>query len=186
MPNKFLNNNIFNHMESSSSSITASSYAGFGHRLVAYMIDGIITGIIYTAVLTPILTVLGLQIASDVQDASSMNTMTEEEATSAIVGLAGSIIGMVMMAVIAVYAIQILYYSIMESSRYQASLGKMAMGIKVVDLDGNRISFRTALLRAIGKILSQSIMWIGFIMAAFTDRKQGLHDIIAGTLVVKK
>ena len=173
-------------MESPSSLITATSYAGFGHRLVAYIIDGIFTGIIYTAVLTPIFTVLGLRIASDVQDVSSVNTMTEAEATSAIIGLTGSIVGMVMMAVIAVYATQILYFSVMESSRYQASLGKMAMGIKVVDFDGNRISFRTAVLRAVGKILSQSIMWIGFIMAAFTERKQGLHDIIAGTLVVKK
>ena len=170
-------------MESSSSSISASSYASFGHRLLAYIIDGFVTGILYGAVLTPILTVIGLRIASESQ---IMSTMTEEEATGAIIGMVGTIVGTVLTIMVAVYAVQILYFSVMESSKYQATLGKMAMGIKVVDLDGNRITFGAALLRSVGKIISQSIMWIGFIMAAFTERRQGLHDMIASTLVVKK
>jgi uncharacterized RDD family membrane protein YckC len=74
----------------------------------------------------------------------------------------------------------------MESSKYQASVGKLALGLILVDLDGNRIDFSKALLRNIGKIVSAFILGIGYLMAAFTDKKQALHDMIASTLVVKK
>ena len=65
-------------------------------------------------------------------------------------------------------------------------MGKIALGIQVTDLQGNRVSFGKALGRNVAKILSALILYIGFIMAAFTAKKQGLHDMIAGTLVVKK
>ena len=78
------------------------------------------------------------------------------------------------------------YYAAMESSTSQATVGKMALGIQVTDLEGNRISFGKALGRNLAKILSALIFYIGFIMAAFTAKKQALHDMIAGTLVVKK
>jgi uncharacterized RDD family membrane protein YckC len=83
-------------------------------------------------------------------------------------------------------AISWLYFALMESSARQATVGKMALGIVVTDLGGNRIGFGRATGRYFAKILSALILLIGFIMAAFTERKQGLHDIIAGTLVVKK
>jgi uncharacterized RDD family membrane protein YckC len=76
-----------------------------------------------------------------------------------------------------------LYEALMESSSYQATLGKMIFGMKVTDLYGNRISFARATGRHFAKILSGMILCIGFIMVAFTERKQGLHDMIAGTLV---
>src|SRR5215217_1256253 len=78
------------------------------------------------------------------------------------------------------------YYAGMESSSNQATIGKIALGIQVTDLQGNRISFGKALGRNLAKILSALIFYIGFIMAAFTAKKQALHDMIAGTLVVKK
>ncbi|MGH2921595.1 MAG: RDD family protein [Gaiellaceae bacterium] len=78
------------------------------------------------------------------------------------------------------------YFAWFESSESQATVGKMALGIQVTDLQGNRISFGRALGRTFAKILSALILYIGFIMAAFTEKKQGLHDMIAGTLVVKK
>jgi uncharacterized RDD family membrane protein YckC len=78
-----------------------------------------------------------------------------------------------------------LYYALMESSAKQATLGKMAIGIVVTDLDGHRISFGRATGRYFGKILSGLILGIGFLMAAFTEKKQALHDILASTLVVK-
>jgi uncharacterized RDD family membrane protein YckC len=78
------------------------------------------------------------------------------------------------------------YSAWMESSAYQATVGKIALGIQVTDLNGNRVSFGRALGRNLAKILSGLILYIGFIMAAFTERKQGLHDMIAGTLVVKR
>ncbi len=78
-----------------------------------------------------------------------------------------------------------LYFALMESSTNQATVGKMALGIKVTDLNGDRISFGRALGRTLAKILSTLILLIGFLMAAFTEKKQGLHDMIASTLVVK-
>jgi len=80
----------------------------------------------------------------------------------------------------------LLYYAAMESSSNQATVGKMALGIKVTDLEGNRISFGRAVGRNLAKIISVLIFYIGFIMAAFTAKKQALQDMIAGTLVVKK
>jgi uncharacterized RDD family membrane protein YckC len=76
-----------------------------------------------------------------------------------------------------------LYEALMESSCYQATLGKMIFGMKVTDLYGNRISFARATGRHFAKILSGMILCIGFIMVGLTERKQGLHDMIAGTLV---
>ena len=78
-----------------------------------------------------------------------------------------------------------LYYAGLESSARQATLGTMALGLAVTDLQGNRISFLRATGRYFAKILSALILLIGFIMVAFTEKKQGLHDMIAGTLVVK-
>ncbi len=76
-----------------------------------------------------------------------------------------------------------LYEALMESSAHQATLGKLIFGLKVTDLQGNRISFGRATGRHFAKILSGVILLIGFIMAGFTERKQALHDMIAGTLV---
>jgi len=82
-------------------------------------------------------------------------------------------------------AIGWLYFALMESSSKQATLGKLALGIHVTDLDGRRIGFGRATGRYFAKILSALILGIGFLMAAFTERKQGLHDLIAQTLVLK-
>ena len=79
-----------------------------------------------------------------------------------------------------------LYFAIMESSIHQGTVGKKLLGMKVVDLQGNRISFLKATGRYWGKILSSIILLIGYIMAAFTEKKQALHDMIAGCLVVKR
>jgi len=76
-----------------------------------------------------------------------------------------------------------LYEAFMESSSYQATLGKMIFGLKVTDLNGNRISFERATGRHFAKWLSGLILCIGYIMVGFTERKQGLHDLLAGTLV---
>jgi uncharacterized RDD family membrane protein YckC len=75
------------------------------------------------------------------------------------------------------------YFSWMESSKFQATLGKMAMGIVVTDTNGQRISFGRATGRYFAKYISGFLLAIGYIMAAFTERKQALHDMIAGTVV---
>lgn len=77
-----------------------------------------------------------------------------------------------------------IYYAYLESSPDQATLGKRALGLVVTDVYGNRIDFTRASIRFVGRLISGAILYIGFIMIAFTDRKQGLHDMIAGTLVV--
>src|SRR5215468_2631095 len=76
-----------------------------------------------------------------------------------------------------------LYEALMLSSPYQATLGKMIFGMQVTDLNGNRISFGRATARHFAKWLSGLILCIGYIMVGITERKQGLHDLLAGTLV---
>lgn len=78
------------------------------------------------------------------------------------------------------------YYAGMESSSRQATIGKSLLGIYVTDIAGNRISFLRATGRYFAKILSAITLFIGYIMAAFTERKQGLHDMIASTLVLSR
>ena len=80
--------------------------------------------------------------------------------------------------------IMLLYYSYMESSKYQATLGKLALGMKVTDTHGMPLTFPIAMLRNVSKYISIFIFYIGYIMIIFDDRKQGLHDKIADTLVV--
>ncbi len=79
-----------------------------------------------------------------------------------------------------------IYFASMESSGWQATLGKKALGLKVTDLAGNRITFARASGRFFGKLLSGMILMIGFFMAGFTERKQALHDILAGCLVLRQ
>ena len=79
-----------------------------------------------------------------------------------------------------------LYFAVMESSTSQGTVGKMALGIKVTDTEGNKISFLRATGRHFGKIISSIILGIGYIMIAFTQKKQGLHDMLAECLVVNK
>ncbi len=78
-----------------------------------------------------------------------------------------------------------LYYAGMESSSRQATIGKSLLGLRVTGMDGRRISFLRATGRYFATILSALVLFIGYIMVAFTEKKQGLHDLIAGTLVVK-
>lgn len=79
-----------------------------------------------------------------------------------------------------------IYFAAMESSSRQATFGKLALGIIVTDLDGDRISFPRATGRYFAKFLSFLILGIGFLMAGFTKKKQALHDIIAECLVINK
>lgn len=81
---------------------------------------------------------------------------------------------------------QYLYYALMESSEAGATLGKQALGIKVVEFRGKKVTFGQATGRYFGKILSALIIFIGFLMVAFNKEKQGLHDMMAGTYVVDK
>lgn len=143
-------------------------YAGFWIRVLAALIDTIILG----AVLLPFSLLLRVLIS-----AAGMAVSMPGQGVRA-VHLAGAI-GFDLFA-------SWLYEALMESSSRQATLGKMVIGAKVTDLAGNRISFARASGRHFAKILSATIFYIGYIIVGFTERKQGLHDMIAGTLVVYK
>ena len=78
---------------------------------------------------------------------------------------------------------QLMYQPVMESSAWQGTVGKKICGLAVTDLRGRRISVLRALVRTLAKILSALLFGVGFLMVAFTERKRGLHDVIAGTLV---
>lgn len=133
-----------------------TTYAGFWRRVAAVIIDGLILSV----VTVPLTLAVG---AGD--------TYAEAARSSA----ASSVSAVVTW----------LYYALMESSARQATLGKMALGIIVTDIEGRRIGFGKATGRHFAKILSALILGIGFLMVAFTQRKQGLHDILAGTLVIR-
>lgn len=78
------------------------------------------------------------------------------------------------------------YYAWMESSAWQGTLGKLALGIRVTDPAGGRLSFGRALGRYFAKFISNVTFGIGYLTIVFTERKQGLHDMIATTVVVQR
>jgi uncharacterized RDD family membrane protein YckC len=80
-----------------------------------------------------------------------------------------------------------LYFAMMESSSWQATLGKRALSIEVTDLAGQRVSFGRASGRHFSKIITNLIpLFIGYILAGFTEKKQAIHDMIASCLVLRK
>ena len=149
------------------SDVVHSMYAGFLKRVAAYIIDVLV------------LVIPNFIIGFIVGFILAVNAKTEIELEIALAG-ADALINIIS------FLIGWIYFAAMESSSKQATLGKLALGIKVTDYDGNKISFGKATGRFFGKILSGIIFCIGFIMVAFTNKKQGLHDLMAGTLVVNK
>ena len=156
-----------------------STFAGFWLRFVAYIIDTVIIYALQSFIFLPIFGLLGISFASR---ADEFENMSEAEAMGAIGAMVGASSAVFLLSTV----IALLYWSLMESSKYQATVGKLALGLKVTDMDGKSLDFVKALVRNLCKIISGMIMCIGYIMAGFTEKKQGLHDIIANTLVVKK
>lgn len=156
-----------------------TNYAGFWLRFVAVIIDYIVIYCAQAFLVVPLLALVGLNFANNIANADSMS---EGEMAGSIFSFVAALSGLIFL----LYAILILYYTLMESSKYQATLGKMALGLKVTDVNGNKLDFVKALVRNLCKIISGMILYVGYIMAGFTEKKQALHDMIAGTLVVKK
>ena len=78
------------------------------------------------------------------------------------------------------------YWTFFEASKFQATPGKLALGIRVTDIGGQRPNFKKAALRNLGKFISFALLGIGFLMIAFTKNKQGIHDLLAKAWVIKK
>lgn len=154
-------------------------YAGFWLRFVAYIIDYIIIYVVQSFIFIPVLGLLGITFASNM---GNVENMSDAEA----IGMVGSMVALIGATAFLTTIIAILYWALMESSKYQATVGKLALGLKVTDMEGKNLDLTKSLIRNVCKIISGMILFIGYIMAGFTDKKQGLHDIIAGTLVVKK
>jgi len=123
----------------------------------------------------PVFAVLGIGIG--------FSAMEQEEAAGFMLA---PLIGYLLFAGLVLAVAEWLYFALMESSNRMATLGKMAIGIKVTDLNGNRVSFGRATGRYFARILSGMILMIGYIMAGFTQKKQALHDTMASCLVVLK
>ena len=135
----------------------ATGYGGFWIRVVAYIIDAILLNIVSG--------IVGMVIGFNMYTAD----MNQFDARGSLVS----------------FVIVWLYFALLESSVRGATVGKMAVGLRVVTESGGRLSFMHATGRYLAKFISAIILGIGFIMVAFTDRKRGLHDMVAGTLVVK-
>jgi uncharacterized RDD family membrane protein YckC len=88
------------------------------------------------------------------------------------------------LTVVAVLSFQWWYYANAESSPLQATLGKQAVGLKVTDLNGTRISFGRASARFAAKLLNGLLLGSGFLLAPFTSKHQALHDLLAATVVI--
>lgn len=146
--------------------------AGFWKRYAAYVIDGLVVGV------AALVVQMGLAVAmfGSLAAAGSPGTLFSTTAGIAALGL------MYLLPL----ALQAVYFAWFHAGSAQATLGKMAVGIKVVDANGGRISFARGIGRFFATILSSLILGIGFLMAAFTDRKRALHDMVCDTLVVDR
>ena len=138
-------------------------HAGFWRRCAAYVIDGILLAIAAT-------------IVEVVISGGSLAALAKGDVRAAIGGASL----MMLVALVGSW----LYFSLFESGKLQATPGKAAMNLKVVDDHGSRIGFGKATGRYFGKIVSSIPLEIGFMLAGWTARKQALHDLMAGTLVV--
>lgn len=146
-------------------------YAGFWKRVAAYFIDSLIVGIVGGVVAMVIGMVLGIGMAGigGGSDAMGAGFIAIQLLTNLVsIGLAAA------------------YYAGFHASSGKATLGKMAVGIKVVRSNGERITIARGIGRYFAAMLSGLILCIGYLMAAFTERKQSLHDMICDTLVVDK
>jgi len=152
-------------------------YAGFWWRFLSHIIDNIIISFVSWIFILPILAIFGVSLYSLKQSGFDMDNMDV---------MLGPIIGAYVGIISSSVLINWLYYAIMESSKTQGTVGKLLLKIKVTDYDGQRISFGRATGRYFGKIISSFIFMIGYIMAGFTEKKQALHDMMAGCLVIKE
>lgn len=150
----------------------AVRYAGFWRRFAAALIDGLIFGAVSTALEFVL-------VAAGVLDPEAALADIESAEYAHYVLVTWALGGFMFLA-------QMAYYTLMESSSRQATLGKMVLGIVVTDYGGRRISPGRALGRNLSKIVSAIILCIGYLMVPFTEKKQGLHDMMASTLVVVK
>jgi len=152
-------------------------YAGFWLRVLAYLVDNVVIAVGLLCVLIPLFFLTGFGAIF-----SHIHPQEDWGDAGALV-----IIGFIFLAAMASLVVTWLYHALMESSEWQATVGKRMLGLVVTDMAGQRVSFGRSTGRHFGKIITNMVpAFIGYIMAAFTERKQALHDMIAGCLILKR
>jgi len=154
------------------------AYAGFWLRFVAYLIDGVISGIAFVILLIPLFVLTGAGAA--LSKIGSGENISDEVAAFLGLGFIFGFFGII-------FLVSWLYYALSESSAWQATLGKKMLNLKVTDMTGQPISFGRASGRFFARIITHMIpLAIGYILAGFTEKKQAIHDMIASCLVLRK
>jgi uncharacterized RDD family membrane protein YckC len=152
-------------------------YAGFWVRFLAFLIDSAVMGIGFVLILIPLIFLTGLGgIIGEIHPNEDMND----------IGIF-MLFGLLFLAATVSLLWTWLYHALMESSEWQSTVGKRLLGLVVTDMAGQRVSFGRATGRHFAKIVTNMVpAFIGYIMAGFTERKQALHDMLAGCLVLRR
>jgi uncharacterized RDD family membrane protein YckC len=152
-------------------------YAGFWLRFLALLIDNAVMGIGFVLLLIPLIFLTGLRgLIDEIRPNEDMSD----------VGIFMFIV-LIFLAATVSLVFTWLYHALMESSEWQATVGKKVLGLVVTDMAGQRVSFGRSTGRHFAKIITNMVpAFIGYIMAGFTEKKQALHDMIAGCLVLRR
>jgi len=157
---------------------TNVAYAGFWLRFAAFLIDSLIVGAATLALIIPFFFLIG--------GATWLEKLPRHHERFEPGQLAPFLTMIFTLSAISLL-LKWLYYAYLESGEKQSTWGKMMLGIYVTDLSGQRITFGRASGRFFAKIVSGLVpLWIGYIMAGFTERRQALHDMIASCLVLRR
>lgn len=152
-------------------------YGGFWLRFLAYIIDGAVIMIGVCVVAIPLVFLTGF-------GAFLSEIHPEEDWNKSWVSV---LVAVFVLFGVASLVITWLYHALMESSEWQATVGKKALGLVVTDMQGRRVSFWRATGRHFGKIVTNMVpAFIGYIIAGFTEKKQALHDMMAGCLILQR
>lgn len=158
-----------------------TAYAGFWIRVAAYLIDGMVLLLPCLLWFTAAMNITGIDpelINNEqflVDPLASVNSeLFNQLARFELIAWAGF------------WVIELVYRAGLESSSWQATVGKRVFGLMVVDAGGNRLSLGRAALRHVGKLVSQIPFNFGFVVIALHSKKQGLHDILVRTFVIRR
>lgn len=152
-------------------------YAGFWLRFVAYLIDSVILSIACGILVVILIFATGL--------GAMLRNLPDNPSPDEI--FAGAVLFFIFLFIAGILAVFWIYYAWMESSSSQGTVGKMALGLIVTDMQCQPVSFARASGRFWAKLITGLIpLAIGYIMAGFTAKKQALHDMIASCLVLRK
>lgn len=154
------------------------AYAGFWLRVLAYFIDAIILGAFAVPVLIGVAMAMGI---------GGILAGIPRGANPFVEGMPPMFLLFIWFCALLTIGGAWLYHALLESSEWEGTAGKKALGLIVTDMAGQRVSFARASGRHFGKIVTSFIpLGIGYAMAGFTEKRQALHDMLASCLVLRK